>query len=161
MSDLLTRPTLCVWFEVRWRFDWRLRCAVVYPISRTCLTTGLVTNFRRNTTKGSFPSNSFQFIILSRYYDFHITWHWGSLPGLIPLLIPWYQITHPSLPFSFQYLTPFDACYAAYTNCRFACSSVSKKLGFFLCPGWELIRDLFDQYRYLKQPKKICDGDGF
>ena len=83
MSDLLTRLKLCVWFKVKWNFNWRRRCAVICPTLGTCLTTGLMSNFNRNITKDNFNSNSSQFsiqtIILSRYYDFRITWDWGSL----------------------------------------------------------------------------------
>ena len=82
--------------------------------------------------------------------------------GFIPLLIPWYQITLPSLPFSFQYLTPFDACYAAYTQIAgFRVHQLAKSSGFFSPRGGNSFVILFDQYRYLKQPEKIFDGDGF
>ena len=61
-----------------------------------------------------FLQNSFQFsmsaLILSMYYDFRITWDWGSLFQSSTNPLVW---NSPPLPFSpFQSLTPFDACYA-------------------------------------------------
>ena len=62
-SCTVIRPTLPL--ELAWQQDW-------WQIS--------VVMFRR---KDSFPSNSFQFsmsaLILSMYYDFGLTWDWGSL----------------------------------------------------------------------------------
>ena len=60
-----------------------------------------------------FLQNSFQLpmsaLILSMYYDFRITWDWGSLfqSSTNPLVS-----NSPPLPPSFQSLTPVDACYA-------------------------------------------------
>ena len=44
-----------------------------------------------------------------------------------------------------------------------ALQSVSKQLGseFFSSRGGNSLMVLFDQYRYLKQPKQMCDWDGF
>ena len=100
--------SFCVWFEVKWNFNWRPICAVIRSTPGTCLTTGLMTNFSRNFTNDSFNSNSSQFsiytIILSRYYDFRITWDWGSLFQFssIPMVS-----NYPPLPFppSFQSLS--------------------------------------------------------
>ena len=78
--------SFCVWFEVKWSFNWRRICAVIFPTPGTCLTTGLVTNLTRNIAKDSFSWNSSQLYIsaktLSRWYEF-ITRDWGSLPFLI------------------------------------------------------------------------------
>ena len=107
MSDLLTRLKLCVWFEVKWNFNWRRRCAVIRPTPGTCLTTGLMINFSRNFTNDSFNSNSSQFsiytIILSRYYDFRITWDWGSLfQSSSNPMVSWYSLFPlPSNPYPF------------------------------------------------------------
>ena len=120
------RTLICVRFEVKWNFYCR-RCAVICPTPGTCSTAGLVTNVSRYITKDSFPSNSFQFIILSRYHYFHITWHWNSSPLLI--LYKSHCINELATPPPFQTLTPFDTCYAgSLDNSRFPCSSVSKKL---------------------------------
>ena len=60
-----------------------------------------------------FLQNSFQLpmsaLILSMYYDFRITWDWGSLfqSSTNPLVS-----NSPPLPPSVQSLTPVDACYA-------------------------------------------------
>ena len=119
-SNLLTRLkyTLClIWGEKKWDWNFNCRsCAVIRPTPGTCLTTGLVTNFSRNVrTKYSFPSNSFQFststLILSMYmyYDFRITWDWGSLfqSSTNPLVS-----NSPPIPPPFESLIPVDACYA-------------------------------------------------
>ena len=106
----------------------------------------------RNITKDSFPLNSSQFSlsakILSRYYDFRITWDWGGLPVSILYISHGIKSNYPPLPASSQFLTPFDACYADQSNFLFPCSVSA------------VVVVLFDQYRFLKQPeKKMCEGD--
>ena len=81
--------------------------------------------------------------------------------GFIPLLIPWYQITHPYLPFSFQYLTPLTPATQPTQIAGFRVHQLVKSSGFFSPRGGNSFVILFDQYRYLKQPEKIFDGDGF
>ena len=71
----------------------------------------------RNFTKDSFPSNSSQFSISATILS-KVLWlqHYMILRQFARfnhLLIPSYQLTHPSLPASFQSLTSFDAFYAA------------------------------------------------
>ena len=56
------------------------------------------------------------------------------------------------LPASSQSLTPFEACCADQSNFHFPCSSVSKQLDSELMV-------LFRQYRFLKQPEKMCERD--
>ena len=102
--------TLCViWSQIE-----RHRFAV---ICATPGTTGLVTNFSRNISKNSFPSNSSQFsisaTILTKVLWLHHYMIMREFASFNLLLIPSYQLTHPSLPASFQSLTSFDACYAA------------------------------------------------
>ena len=74
------------------------------------------------------------------------------------LLIPWYQIPHPS-PLPLPIPNPFWRLLRSQTNFLFPFSSVSKQLGVFLPPGWELI----DGSVWSKPEKKMCDanGDGF
>ena len=116
--------TLCViWSQIE-----RHRFAVICATPGTCLTTGLVTNFGRNITKDSFPSNSSQLpisaTILSEVLWLHHYMILRQFARFNHLLIPSYQLSHPSLPASFQSLTSFDACYAASTDSLFPCSSV-------------------------------------
>ena len=120
--------SFCVWFEVKWNFNWRRRCAVICPTPGTCLTTGLVTNLTRNIAKHSFSSNSSQLYIsgtiLSRWYEF-ITWDWGSLPNYPPLppLLP----SNPLLLYS-RFILAF-------------------------CVGGNSLMVLFYHYRYSKNPR--------
>ena len=113
--------SFCVWFEVKWNFNWRRRCAVICPTPGTCLTTGLVTNLTRNIAKDSFSSNSSQLYIsakiLSSWYEF-TTRDCSVLRQFAvfnPPLITWYQITHlflPSflpIPYSFRQILAFRA----------------------------------------------------
>ena len=76
------------------------------------------------------------------------------------LLIPWYQIPHPSpLTLPLPIPNPFGGLLRSQTNFLFPFSSVSKELGVFLHPGWELIVGSV----WSKPEKKMCDanGDGF
>ena len=99
LPDMLCEPfdkacTLCViWSKTEFQL-WQmhvLSCAVMCPTPRT---TGLVTNFSCNIAKDSFSSNSSQFSILPHYMRLR------QFAGFKLLLIPWYQIPHPSLPSS-------------------------------------------------------------
>ena len=128
-----------------------------------------------------------------------------------PVLIPWNQITLPSLPPLLPIPCPFllafeqalrlgkgeknlvifsDHTFPKQRAChrlpfcrllprldKFSLSVLISKqgrilschckqtarLGVFLPPppGGNLLMVLFDQYRYLKQPKNMCDWDGF
>ena len=98
----LTRLAFCVWFEVKWNFYCR-RCAVIYPTPETFLTTRLVANFSGSITKDIFSLNSSQFSTdpLWFYQGTNKFPHYmrsRQFTSFNPVLIPWNQITLPSLP---------------------------------------------------------------
>ena len=110
--------SFCVWFEVKWNFNCRRRCAVICTSPGTCLTIGLVTNLTRNISKDSFSSNSSQLYLSAKNFTKVIWIYYKRLRQFVvfnPPLITWYQITHPSLPsflpipYSFRQILAFRA----------------------------------------------------
>ena len=98
-----------------WNFSC-CKCAVICLTPGTCLTTGLVV------------SNSFyQCIMISALREIEAV-------CFNRLLIPWYQIPHPS-PLPLPIPNPCWRLLRSQTNFHFSCSSVSKQLGVFLPPG--------------------------
>ena len=130
--------TLCViWSQIE-----RHRFAVICATPGTCLTTELVTNFSRNIIISFSSRFSISATILSKVlwvYHYMILRQFARFNHL---LIPSYQLTHPSLPASFQSLTGFWRLLRSLD--RFTLSvliSISKPFRVFLPSEWDFIDD--------------------
>ena len=70
------------------------------------------------------------------------------------------KLPTPPSPSSSNTLPPLTPATQPTQIPTFHAHQLVKSSGFFSPRGGNSFVILFDQYRYLKQPKKICDGDG-